>query len=215
MSCIFHRRSSTIAVGSPRTLQESLSNILSSTSARPLAAAGAFYNTRFSPASSSSQGRRMTTNFDRKGWDGNPERAKTTPGQEPRERPKAKSDTESRVRASSEPPPPVVLREEDIVESFVRGSGPGGQKINKTASCVQLKHIPTGTIVRCQATRSQSRNREIAREILRDKLDEALRGEFSRAAMEASRERSRKARRRRKTIKKHFKSRRDRAMMMD
>lgn len=111
------------------------------------------------------------------------------------------------------PPPPVVLDEEDIEESFIRGSGPGGQKINKTASCVMLKHVPTGTVVRCQETRSRHRNRELARRILRDKLDLAIRGEHSRLAMEANKERARKAAKRRKTIKKHFKSRRDRAML--
>ena len=51
------------------------------------------------------------------------------------------------------------LREEDLEESFVRGTGAGGQKINKTSSTVQLKHLPTGIEVRCQRERSQSVNR--------------------------------------------------------
>jgi protein subunit release factor B len=50
----------------------------------------------------------------------------------------------------------------DIEEKFVRGSGPGGQKINKTSSTVWLRHRPTGVEVRCQAERSQSANRERA-----------------------------------------------------
>ncbi len=58
------------------------------------------------------------------------------------------------------------LSDADIEESFVRGSGSGGQKINKTSSCVQLKHIPTGTLVRCQETRSREANRWLARETL-------------------------------------------------
>lgn len=128
--------------------------------------------------------------------------------------PSSKEPTVKGVEVSLDvPPPPIVLEEDDIEESFIRGSGPGGQKINKTASCVMLRHIPTGTVVRCQESRSRHRNRELARRILRDKLDLAIRGEHSRLAMEANKERARKAVKRRKTIKKHFKSRRDRAAM--
>lgn len=50
----------------------------------------------------------------------------------------------------------------DVEERFIRGSGPGGQKINKTSSTVNLRHEPTGIEVRCQAERSQSANRERA-----------------------------------------------------
>jgi len=50
----------------------------------------------------------------------------------------------------------------DVDERFIRGSGPGGQKINKTSSSVWLRHRPTGIEVRCQRERSQAANREIA-----------------------------------------------------
>jgi len=53
-------------------------------------------------------------------------------------------------------------RPDDIEERFIRGSGPGGQKINKTSSTVWLRHRPTGIEVRCQAERSQAANRERA-----------------------------------------------------
>jgi protein subunit release factor B len=53
-------------------------------------------------------------------------------------------------------------RASDVEERFVRGTGPGGQKINKTSSTVWLRHRPTGVEVRCQRERSQSANREIA-----------------------------------------------------
>lgn len=62
------------------------------------------------------------------------------------------------------------IREEDLEESFVRGTGAGGQKINKTSSTVVLKHLPSGLEVRCQQERFQSVNRVIAREMLCDKL---------------------------------------------
>jgi peptide chain release factor len=64
----------------------------------------------------------------------------------------------------------------DIEETFVRSSGPGGQKVNKTSSCVQLIHIPTGLAVKCQRERSQSLNRYLARRLLLDKIERARKG---------------------------------------
>ncbi|KAG2157405.1 RF-1 domain-containing protein [Suillus clintonianus] len=61
------------------------------------------------------------------------------------------------------------LREGDIEESFVRGSGPGGQSINKTQNNVQLLHKPTGFRVACQETRSLQTNRMLARRLLLEK----------------------------------------------
>lgn len=63
------------------------------------------------------------------------------------------------------------VREDDLIEKFTRGSGKGGQKINKTSSCVYIRHIPTGISVKCQTDRSQSVNRFLARRILTDKID--------------------------------------------
>ena len=60
---------------------------------------------------------------------------------------------------------------EDVEEKFVRGSGPGGQKINKTSSTVWLRHDASGIEVRCQAERSQAANREKAWEDLCTKLE--------------------------------------------
>jgi len=75
-------------------------------------------------------------------------------------------------------------RTEDIEESFVRSGGHGGQNVNKTSTCVMLVHRPTGLMVKCQTTRYQARNRELARQLLLGKL-EALRA--SRAAAERAR----------------------------
>lgn len=55
------------------------------------------------------------------------------------------------------------IQEKDIEEKFVRSSGSGGQKVNKTSTCVYLKHIPTGIEVKCMKERSQSLNRFLAR----------------------------------------------------
>ena len=54
------------------------------------------------------------------------------------------------------------VRLDDVEERFIRGAGPGGQKINKTSSTVWLRHGPTGVEVRCQRERSQGANREVA-----------------------------------------------------
>lgn len=66
------------------------------------------------------------------------------------------------------------VREEDIVESFIRSSGPGGQNVNKTATCVYLKHLPTGLEVKCQSQRYQMLNRNLARHILLSKIENRI-----------------------------------------
>ncbi|PKN38269.1 MAG: peptide chain release factor-like protein [Deltaproteobacteria bacterium HGW-Deltaproteobacteria-2] len=63
------------------------------------------------------------------------------------------------------------VAESDFEESFIRSSGPGGQKVNKSSSCVYLIHIPTGLSVKCQRERSQSLNRFLARRLLLDKIE--------------------------------------------
>jgi len=66
--------------------------------------------------------------------------------------------------------------EKDIVEKFVRSSGRGGQKVNKTSTCVYLKHLPTDIEVKCQKERSQALNRFFARRILADKVEKMIKG---------------------------------------
>ena len=68
------------------------------------------------------------------------------------------------------------IRKEDIEESFVRSSGPGGQHVNKTSTCVYVIHVPTGLSVKCGRTRSQSLNRFYARRLLLDKIEKAMTG---------------------------------------
>ncbi|NLW49448.1 MAG: peptide chain release factor 1 [Candidatus Brocadiaceae bacterium] len=66
----------------------------------------------------------------------------------------------------------VEVSPDDIEMSFMRSSGPGGQKVNKTSSCVRLVHTPTGITVRCQDEKSQRANRNKAMKLLRAKLYE-------------------------------------------
>jgi protein subunit release factor B len=88
-------------------------------------------------------------------------------------------------------PPRRVFLDSEITESFLKGSGPGGQKINKTSSAVQLKHLPTGIVVKCQETRSRDQNRKLARKILGERIEELELGEQSRTVVKAK-ERSKK-----------------------
>ena len=71
------------------------------------------------------------------------------------------------------------IYEQDIDESFVRSGGAGGQHVNKTSSCVQLMHRPTGIIVKCQEDRSQALNRYLARRLLADKIENRILGKKS------------------------------------
>lgn len=66
------------------------------------------------------------------------------------------------------------ITRDDLEESFIRGSGHGGQKVNKTSSTVRLRHVPTGIEVRCQEERSLSQNRYLARAELCNKLEARL-----------------------------------------
>ena len=97
------------------------------------------------------------------------------------------------------------IREPDLDEHFIRGSGSGGQKINKTSSCVQLSHAPSGIDIRCQQTRSQADNRYWARRDLCEKIEEQVLGEKSKKKKAAEKIRRQKRRR----------SRRAKAKMLD
>jgi protein subunit release factor B len=94
------------------------------------------------------------------------------------------------------------VRDEDLEESFVHASGKGGQNVNKVATCVVLRHRPTGLAVKCQRERAQAANRVIAREMLADKI-EAQR----RARENARRAQAEKARRQARTRPKGVKRR--------
>ena len=97
------------------------------------------------------------------------------------------------------------IREADLDESFIRGSGAGGQKVNKTSSCVYILHRPSGLEVKCQRERSQAMNRYFARRELCDRLEAKVKGVASARQQEAEKVRRQKRRR----------SRRQKARVMD
>ena len=87
------------------------------------------------------------------------------------------------------------VTEETLTEKFIQGSGSGGQKINKTASCVYLKHSTSGIEVKCQQQRSRELNRFIARRELCERLEEIRDGKKS--ARQQAHEKIRRQKRRR------------------
>jgi peptide chain release factor len=92
------------------------------------------------------------------------------------------------------------VSELDIEETFVHSGGHGGQNVNKTATCVMLRHRPTGLQVKCQATRQQGLNRFIARRLLLDKIEATRLGSLAveRARVEKVRRQKRRRSRRAK-----------------
>ena len=92
------------------------------------------------------------------------------------------------------------VSEDELRETFVRSSGPGGQNVNKTSSCVQLVHVPTGLSVKCQQERSQLLNRFLARRLLLDRIERLQRG-----LVEAEKMRNEKIRRQKRKRSKRAK----------
>lgn len=93
----------------------------------------------------------------------------------------------------------LKVSESDLKETFLHASGPGGQKLNKTATCVQLTHLPTGITVKCGINRSQSINRFLARRILLDKIEKWQKGIVPEEELRRERLRRQKERRARRS----------------
>jgi protein subunit release factor B len=96
----------------------------------------------------------------------------------------------------------LAIHEEDLDETFIRSSGPGGQHVNKTSTCVRLVHRPTGLSVKVQSSRSQGLNRFLARRLLADRLEQRLLGEESPQGQQHAKIRRQKQRRARRTKQK-------------
>ena len=100
------------------------------------------------------------------------------------------------------------IRDADLKESFIRAGGRGGQKVNKTSSCVYLKHLPSGIEVKCQKERSQSLNRFFARRILAEKVEALIFKEKSQKQKNIEKIRRQKRRRCRRAKEKMLKDKR-------
>ena len=94
------------------------------------------------------------------------------------------------------------ILEKDIKEKFIRSSGHGGQNVNKTSTCVYIKHVPTGTEVKCMKDRSQSINRFLARRELIKKIERLL-GQMPPEDMNRDKIRRQKAKRRKRAESKY------------
>lgn len=82
------------------------------------------------------------------------------------------------------------IQDVDLVETFARSGGPGGQNVNKVSTAVTLRHLPSGVSVTAQDSRSQAQNRRLARERLVAALEERERRR--RAAELSAREKERR-----------------------
>jgi len=106
----------------------------------------------------------------------------------------------SAARAAAAVP---AIAAEDVEFTAVRAQGPGGQNVNKTSTCVQLVHVPTGLSVKCGKERSQLLNRYLARRILLDRIEALQTGivaEEKRLAEKIRRQKRRRSRRAREKM---------------
>ncbi|KAF0132749.1 MAG: peptidyl-tRNA hydrolase-like protein [Candidatus Saganbacteria bacterium] len=83
----------------------------------------------------------------------------------------------------------------DVIEKFIRSGGRGGQNVNKTSTCVYLKHTPTGIEVKMAKERSQALNRFLAWRLLADKIENKALGEKSKKRQEIEKIRRQKRKR--------------------
>jgi len=107
------------------------------------------------------------------------------------------------------------IREEDLVEKFVLGSGRGGQNLQKTSSCVYLKHIPTGIEIKTQSERSRALNRYYARKLLCERLEERVFKEKSERQQEIEKIRRQKRKRSKRAKEKMLESKKARSSIKE
>ena len=110
--------------------------------------------------------------------------------------------SEKKNRALQKKMEELGIREEDFEEKFIKASGKGGQKVNKTSASVYVKHLPTGLSVKCMKERSQSINRFLARRELVEKIEELKTGK-SKSTIERDKVRKRKAKKKKRSKDKY------------
>ncbi len=103
------------------------------------------------------------------------------------------------------------IREQDLQEKFIRSGGRGGQNVNKTSTCVYLKHIPTGIEVKCQEERYQGLNRFLARRTLANKIETLILGKLSEERQRIAKIRKQKRRRSKRAKEKMLRAKRERS----
>jgi len=113
--------------------------------------------------------------------------------------------SEEKIKSLKEKMAKLGIKESEFIEKFVHSQGPGGQKVNKTSSCVYFKHLPTGIEVKCQKERSQSLNRFLARRLLLEKIEEKILKKKSIKQQQIEKIRRQKRRRSRRTKEKILK----------
>ena len=105
----------------------------------------------------------------------------------------------------------LEVKEADLEEQFVRSSGAGGQHVNKTNTCVHLKHVPSGVEVKCAQARSQALNRFLARRLLCEKLEAKVKGKQSKEEQKREKIRRQKRKRSKRAKEKMLKDKRERS----
>lgn len=109
----------------------------------------------------------------------------------------------------------LAIREQDLIEKFVRSGGKGGQNVNKVSTQVYLKHVPTGIEVKCQRERQQAINRFLARRILADKIEALIYGRQSKERQRIEKIRRQKRKRSKRAKEKMLKEKRHRSEKKD
>jgi len=110
--------------------------------------------------------------------------------------------TEKKIKELKERMKKLNIREHDLEEKFIKSQGKGGQKVNKSSTCVFIKHIPTGVSVKCQKTRNQNLNRFLARRELVEKIAQIYHPEESKKNKKIEKIKKQKRKRRKRALKK-------------